>query len=327
MNTTSITSSNFSVSRRNNPPNKTNVSANIALVYPKPLGRAVQNMIACSTSGDCVAFCSSGCIFNSTDFGKTFKTTILPVGLDSIAMSSTGLYQVSASTGDPVCNVYISSNFGDTWANKYTAGSNIGRYIECVAIDNTGQYVFVGGGGSAGYRNYVSIDFGATFKQSNPLSFRQACCFNNNNKRALYLDYSGPPQTRLCYTPANGTLGEVILSYCPTVVTMPFSVTNDPTGNFVAYNSRNTEYIAFSSDAGATFVARLSPRFLHIMYTNSAVLWGNTDTAIHKSTDHGVTWTVVLSALPKVMSFVVNPTMTRIFFVHSNGDIKVHSLV
>ena len=327
MNTTSITSSNFSVSRRKNPPNKTSVSANIALVYPKPYGRAVQNLIACSTSGNCVAFCSSGCIFNSTDFGKTFKTTIFPVGLDSIAMSSTGLYQVSASTGDPVCNVYISSNFGDTWSNNFTVGSNTGRYIECVAIDSTGQYVFAGGGGSAGLRNYVSNDFGATFKQSNPLSYRNSCCFNNNNKRALYLDYSGPPNTRLCYTQPNGVLGETVLSYCPTAVTMPFSLSSDITGNFISYNSRNTEYIAFSSDAGATFVARISPRLLHTMYTDSGVLWGNTDTAIYKSTDHGVTWTVFLSALPKVMSFRVNPTMTHIFFVHSNGDIKVHSLV
>ena len=57
-----------------------------------------------------------------------------------------------------------------------------------------------------------------------------------------------------------------------TAATMPFSVTNDSTGNFIAYNSRNTSNIAFSSDAGVTFVVRTSPFFIHIMYTGTT-LW------------------------------------------------------
>ena len=321
MNTTSITSSNFSVSRRNNPKNKTSVSANIALTYPIPYGRAIQNMIACSSLGNCVAFCSSGNIFNSGDFGKTFKTTTFPTGMWCIAMSSTGLYQVAGSTGDPTCSIYVSTNSGATWVTGIAIGANTGRFIECVAIDNTGQYMFAGGGGSAGLRNYVSIDFGATFKQVNPLIYRQGCCFNNVNKKALYLDYYN---NKLCHVATTATpLAETIM--IATAITLPFSVTNDSTGNFVAYNSRNTANIAFSSDAGVTFVVRTSPWFIHIMYTGST-LWGNTNTAIYKSTDHGLNWTIVLSPLPTIKSFVVNLDMTRIFFVHSNGDIKVYTI-
>lgn len=321
MNTTSTLKANFSTQRRLKRASVLTILANKTLVYPDPFGRIVQNTIACSTSGSHFLFCASGSIYNSSDFGSTIALTTLPSGIFAVAISSSGQYQAAVSTGSPTCIINMSNNFGVTWVAAFTVGPNSGRYTECVCIDSTGQYVFAGGGGSAGLRNYLSTDFGVTFKQVNPLLYRNSCAFNDITKKVVYFDYYNGRTCNVLMT-AN-PLAETIM--IPNVIAGAWSITIDSTGDKIAFASRSTSNIAYSLDAGLTYTTKPSPWFFHIMYTGS-VLWGNLAASIQKSVDNGTTWTIVIGGLPTTKSFCVSKSMTYIFIVFVDGNIGCYNL-
>ena len=324
MNTTSTLSSNFSSRRMTVKPSVLTILTTRTLIYPNPNGRVLQNTIACSALGDCIAFCASGNIYNSTNYGSTFTLTTLTTGVNCIVMNGDGQYQVAISTGDPLAVLYLSANSGVTWVLKISPATapTPTRLFESASIDSSGRYIIALGGGSAMLRNYYSTNFGATFAMAGALGSRNTCAVSNEQlKTAYYVEYWGNTLKKVDLT--NPAFTEIALG--PSAVTLPFSLTT--TGSKVAYLSRNTvtPAIAFSSNEGATFVTKTSPVFLYIMYTGN-VLWGCSTTAIQRSDNDGNTWTIVVSALPTIKSFCVSATMSHIYFVFVNGNIGSYNL-
>jgi hypothetical protein len=290
------------------------------LQYPNLYGRIYQNTIACSSNGQYVAFCASGCIYNSSNYGNTFVLTSVNAGMHTIAMNNTGQYQVAISTGDPMCNIYFSNDSGSTWVIKLVVGANNARWTESVCIDNTGQYIFVGSGGSAGSRNYVSKDFCQTFITMGQVLMRSSCTINNSTKKVLYIDSYNNAINSTLLTDAIPTETNLF----PAIFSIAYSITSDSSGFNVAYTSRTQSGIAYSSNAGASFSLVSSPSFILMMYAG-AVLWGCSSTTVYKSTNNGTDWLGVFSGA-SIKSMCVSSSNTFIYIVYTSGAIGTYAI-
>lgn len=296
------------------------VSVSYNLQYPNLYGRIYQNTIACSSTGRYVAFCASGCIYNSSNYGNTFTLTTVNAGMHSIAMNSTGVYQVAISTGDPMCNIFFSNDSGSTWVVKLAVGANTARWTESVCIDNTGQYVFIGSGGSAGSRNYVSNDFCQTFIQMGQVLMRSSCTINNSTKKVLYIDSYNNAINSTVLTDAIPTETNLF----PAIFTVAYSITSDTSGFNVAYTSRTQPGIGYSNNAGGSFIFLKSPSFILMMYAGT-VLWGCSATTVYRSIDNGTSWNGVFSG-SSIRSMCVSSTNTYIYIVYTDSTIGIYSI-
>ena len=98
---------------------------------------------------------SAGTVYYSSNYGVTWSaasgTTTSP-NCQSIAMSSTGQYQVAADYGN---GVYVSSDYGATWSVKSSGGN-----FQGVACSATGKFMLAT---RIGYSLYYSNDYGNTW--------------------------------------------------------------------------------------------------------------------------------------------------------------------
>ena len=158
--------------------------------FPNPT--LLKNVIAISLNGKYISLCCDKSIYVSSDYGKTFVVNINPDAMTCVCMNSSGQYQVSTSIYKSATqynsNVYLSINYGVTWVLKFNGSSNnAGRFIEGCSMDNTGQYIYLNGGGGAGAYGYYSINYGTSFIQKNPLTVS----YNSTvllNKQVFYVD-------------------------------------------------------------------------------------------------------------------------------------------
>jgi hypothetical protein len=66
--------------------------------------------IACSNDGKYMSVCASGVILSTTNYGASFTQTTFTNLNHAIGMNATGQYQVSITTGNPACVIYLSTN-------------------------------------------------------------------------------------------------------------------------------------------------------------------------------------------------------------------------
>ena len=146
-----------------------------------------------SLTGD---FSKSGCLGDSFGSGT----------LGNVSMSATGKYQACGTfTGN---NVYLSSNYGQTWTSYSSFPSTSGSYA-CIAISANGQYQT-----TANYNTgyiFTSSDYGKTwtqYTQAGPFAWFQVSMSSNGqyqtastNSTSVYIS-SNYGKTWTLITPA-----------------------------------------------------------------------------------------------------------------------------
>ena len=120
---------------------------------------------------------NGGSIYISNDYGATWTAaTGTSVGGNwrGVAMSSDGKYQTAGMSGGLAAYVYISSNYGATWA---TTGS-LGNYL-AVAMSSDGKYQTAT---NAIQPLSVSSDYGATWTASGAPGIRWTIAMSSDGK-------------------------------------------------------------------------------------------------------------------------------------------------
>lgn len=281
---------------------------------------AFQNTIACSVRGQYVSFCCSGNIYSSSDYGATFTTNILNYIFTSIDISTSGQYQVCTSCGyENGCVIYMSSDYGASWTLRRNIGPNWGRFIEQCVISSNGQYVWGSGGGNAGQQSFFSSNFGVTFQDFGGISTRPTCCISNN--RILYFNvYDRSIYSVSLTTPpveAYHRQSE-FLAYTQNLIC-------NSTGTIILYTYRDGKAFYISIDSGATYTFVNTPS-LYYLHINSDVIYGASSTAIYKSTNYGVTWTVIFTVPVGKTIRSMCGNITYKYMVYSSGEIVILTL-
>jgi hypothetical protein len=294
------------------------ISAPYNLEYFAP---SFQNTIACSQRGQYVSFCASGGIYSSSDYGATFTTNSINYIFTSIAISTTGQYQVCTSCGyNWGCVIYMSNDFGATWTLRRNLGPNWGRFIEKVVISSSGQYIFCSGSGNAGFENYYSTNFGTSFLPLGGISTRTTCCISND-KVLVYIAYDRSIYSVLlsATTPTETYYRQSeFYSYTQNLIC-------NSTGSIIIYTYRDGNAFYISIDSGVTYTLVYTPSLYHLFVT-SGVIFGSSSTAIYKSIDYGVSWTVVFTVQNGKTIRSMSGNITYINMVYTSGEIVIYTL-
>jgi hypothetical protein len=128
--------------------------------------------VACSADGSKVVLGSSGNIFTSVNYGANF--TLRSIGARFVACSADGNRVIAAQSGG---FVYISSDFGATWAQQSLAGANWSSVAS--SADGTRLVATVNGG-----LIYTSTDSGNTWiaQNSGSRSWSSVACSGDGTK-------------------------------------------------------------------------------------------------------------------------------------------------
>lgn len=295
-------------------PNPT-ISAPFNLEYRVP---SIQNTIASSQRGQYVSFCASGGIYSSSDYAVSFVYFPFNSVFSSIAMSTSGQYQVCSSYGVPNVVVYFSNNYGASWLLKWNTGSHDARYIEQSVISPDGKYIYCCGGGVAGSSSILSIDFGNTFQAQGGILQRPFCCLFND--KAIF------------YNVYDQSFYSAILSATPIAETYYLSgafqgntqkIYCNSFGSIICVVHRDQNLMAVSTDSGVTFQNLATPNNMHKLHITSGVFYCSTNTSIYKSNDFGVSW-ILLYNVPAgktIRSMCGN--ITYIYMVYLTGEVSV----
>ena len=273
-----------------------------------------RNIIAISNNGKYISLCCDKSIYVSSDYGKTFVVNTNTDAMTCICMNSTGQYQLSTSIYKSATqfnsNIYLSTNYGVTWVLKFTATSNnYGRYTEGCSIDSSGQYMYLCGGGSAGFQGYTSINYGTTFVQKNSLN---TSCNSTIllNKQVFYID---------SYTLQTFSMNDT--TFTTTNLTAPFSIINISScvNKIVILNNSGMSY-AYSTNNGSSFsTITLPSAMLYIKITNTTIWYCNSNT-IYSTRNYGLNVRSYIQSSP-IRSFNVSQDNLYLFIVLENGKI------
>jgi hypothetical protein len=257
------------------------------LTYQPPLwsGTYSGQNICCSSNGLYVSLCCSGYIYNSSNYGVSFKPTTFPTVIYSVGMNSTGQYQLACSTGIPSGNIYLSIDYGTTWVMKLVVDeNNQGRWLMSICIDKTGQYQYLSGGGGAGERNLYSIDFGNTWNNVGGIFNRISSTMNNNTLSVTSLDTFN--NSILTITIEN-TFTE---TSTPSPIDNLFRLCSDRSNNIALLGNNNLN-LAISLNNGLSYNTVKIPKFFSYIYSDSFFnLYGFSLELLYISINKGLTW-------------------------------------
>lgn len=280
-----------------------------------------QTTIASNVKGNYVSFCASGGIYSSSDYGATFTPNMLNYIFTSIAISTSGQYQCASSVGYGTgSGIFMSDTYGATWTLRRFIGPNNGRYIEQIVISQNAQYIYCAGGSYAGLQSFYSKDFGATFLDTGGIATRPTVCIAND-KVLFYCVYDkNIYSSTLSVTPPTETYvrQSQYLAYTQNIVC-------NSTASIIIITYRDGNAFYISIDSGLTYTMVYTPSLYHL-HINSGVIYGSSSTAVYKSTDYGVTWTVLFTvpAGKTIRSMCGN--ITYKYMVYTSGEIAILTL-
>jgi hypothetical protein len=143
----------------------------------------------------------------------------------------------------------------------------------------------------------------------------------NDDKVFFYSDYdqgiyyvllSAPTLTETFYRAGNFQ-GSTQKIYC-----------NSFSSFFVTVH-RDQNLLAVSTDSGVTFQNRSTP-LLHKFQIVGSIFYGASNTQIYKSTDYGVTWTIIYTIQAGKTIRSMSANNTYIFMVYLSGEVVVYKL-
>lgn len=316
MNTLATTKSNTSNCKRSIAISNPTISTPASFTYFS----SRQSTIACSSTGQYVSYCVSGCIYTSSNYGHLFSPILIPYSFSSICMSSSGQYQYVSASPLPEGGVWSSTDFGVTFIRRLNIGANTSRYIEKIICNSTGQNSLALGAGNAGQQNFYSNNYGSIFTSCNDALIRVAGCFNGN-KVLLYEYYTNtvrtldfnvipPVETTTTQTPYGTSLGQII-NENDNILLLPLNHTSVQTSN----------------NFGLSWVNNVqgTPTFKHAFVINS-IFYACSTNIVYKSINQGITWTIVytLTGGNTIKSFT--GIATKIFMVYNSGSIAILTL-
>lgn len=279
-----------------------------------------QTTIANSGRGDYVSFCASGGIYSSSNYGSTFSFNSLNFVFTSIAMSSSGQYQVCVSSGLPSCVIYMSDTYGVSWVLRRNLGANANRFTEQAVISSTGQFIFVAGSGSQGLQSFYSNNFGSTFLDIGGAGGRFSCCISND--RALYVSAG---DSNIYSVLVSATTPTEPLFRTGAFGSSTHRVFSNSTGSIIAVSHRTPTSFSISVDSGTTYSIISTPQFIqfHII---SGIFFGCSSSQLFRSNNNGATW-IVLYTLPAGKTIrSMSGNITFINMVYNSGEIVVFTL-
>jgi len=223
-------------------------------------------------------------IYVSQDYGNTVIIANCPyIVWSSVAVSSTGQYQVATAYGD---YIYYSSNYGLDWSIIYSNDTN----WSCVAISANGRYIVAGiENGSV----YLSTDSGNSFNNIGSSLGNQywssVAISSDGDIIGSVGGIVGTAHSGYVYKYANGTWNILNGTYNKWV-----KVLMSDTATYITCIARN-DSIYVSSNGGVSFDSKVSQNAWTCggmshdgQYQIVAGSYGATN--IYISTDYGVTW-------------------------------------
>ncbi len=183
------------------------------------------NSISMSSSGQYQTACendSGGSLFVSTDYGNNWTQLGLTTGYEwlNVSISSTGQYQSAIAYDGSVYYIYVSSDFGASWSEKFDYTPR----LTGISVSASGQYQSACADNSGSI--WISNDYGNNWTQVSSTSSNewksisvsasgqyQTACMNDGTTNYIYTssDY-GNNWTVNSYEPGNGIVSSVSLS-------------------------------------------------------------------------------------------------------------------
>ena len=281
--------------------------------------------IACSATGQYVSFCCNLRIYYSSNGGVSFNTYTSTNNMYAITMSSSGQYQLAVSTGIPACSIYLSTNFGVTWAipKPNVTLNNFGRWFQSVCISSDGTYMFCGGSGGAGLQSYRSNDFGSTWSGAiGGILGRNSCAILNSSGLVYASQNLGNPVAIMSITTTTETTGA-------TLPAQVWFITSNGSNKWYYINSSNNGF--YSSNSGSTYGSAVSAVAIGSI-TNIVGLWYNSagtriwaangsNNNLYYSTDNGTNWTTVTTGLSGIYGFNISSNSNTAYILLTSGAI------
>jgi len=182
------------------------------------------NSISMSSSGQYQTACendSGGSLFVSSDYGNNWTQLGLTTGYEwlNVSISSTGQYQSAIAYDGSVYYIYVSSDFGASWSEKFDYTPR----LTGISVSASGQYQSACADNSGSI--WISNDYGNNWTQVSSTSSNewksisvsasgqyQTACMNDGTTNYIYTssDY-GNNWTVNSYEPGNGIISSVSL--------------------------------------------------------------------------------------------------------------------
>ena len=228
-------------------------------------------------------------VYVSTDYGQTFTaaTTVMPVGMTSISVSTSGQYQYVASTNTTNTGIYYSINFGSTWTlaalrsmvlllgvPTYTPITSAVAFTS-ISCSASGQYVTAVTASASGTPGtYVSTNYGVTFTLVNNTPLSAA------NMTAVALNASG--QYQVAVSNASGIYYSTDFGVTWTI-TSSTALSGSNTWTAVAL-SQSAQYVTAISGQGAFSTVTPYPVFTTTGLTASGTVTSDSVVAVNSLT-------------------------------------------
>lgn len=300
-----------------------------------------QQCITCSANGQYISVCGNLGMYYSNNSGQTFTFISFPTTyLFAISMDPSGQYQMMVSSADntgtassAVCNIYVSSNYGVTWAITLAnvATNNWGRWFQSCCINQyaytgpypTGQIMFAGGGGGAGLQDRFSLNYGRTWSPTSGYIYNRPGCTVLNSTTVMCALGSNSGINSISKTNLTTNV-ETAYQISTTNTITSYRITSDQTGNYIALVSSNSNIICLSSNGGTNWTTVIGPSssFCNICYDSlAAKLVCGDGSNIYISTNKGTTWTNYSTGYTNIFYFYMNINGRLLYLIDTNNNI------
>jgi hypothetical protein len=287
-----------------------NIIENYTLLYSTTFLQGLN--IACSSTGQYVSVCSSGCIYVSSDYGNSFLLLNFPnYNNVAICMSSTGQYQCVVSHSSTSV-AQVSNNYGLFWTPVTLTATNTSSYFLTCSISPSGRYIFLAG--VSVLLPIVSSDFGVTFTSNGATNstFYTSCVDNNGEARSC------------------NSVGEVCRTLCigsPNNVVQMFTLSGTSNLQGMAWGDSSNSFVhvsanGFTNNANgftAAFITRVTPEVFSGVVHCGSVIYACSVKSVYKTTNLGVTWTLFYSGTPRSIAASVDGSI--IYILNTNGEV------
>lgn len=260
-----------------------------------PLGR--WQAVGMSETGQYMtAALYEGGLYTSSDYGINWiQSLFIDSRWFSIAVSSSGQYQMVTSTSTSQCAVTF--DYGQTWTVSYscTGGLTTYGYGFHAAMDSTGRYRAVAmlTDQSAADHIFKSSNYGTTWARYNPSSvsnfFPYGVAISGNGRYQLITNYYGS----IYYSSNFGSSFSASVNGGGSREWT--SVTISQNGSIAVATSFDSG-IYRSTDFGVTWANVLTGHYIHAVCEKTGQYWFATDTYfLMYSSDYAATWTKIVS--------------------------------
>lgn len=251
------------------------------------VGHIASNM---SDNGQYMAIAGSfsNTIFVSNNYGVTWKPSIITTDMNSICVSSTGQYMVTASTTGTGSGVYSSTDYGVTWTKNTNLPTATQTFM--LAMSKDAKYI-LSSKNTTGHPVYLSVGTPiTTMGLNNPVPQYTLDIANNTNTQQLDTYATAPTNFAGTYAP--------IMDFGTAYIWT--SSTVSPNGQYMLVTTSangvwiSTTYGSTWSQTTLPSTSAFSWNFGSISSTGQYMLAAST-TGLFLSIDFGSTWNMITS--------------------------------